>query len=269
MRVVICGAGIGGLTLAHGLTGLAEVVVLERDASASDTGGYRISINDDACQALRQVLPSGLLDEIREVSETGKAFEHFTIADSRLRPIIMAREEPGLDRVLAQRQVLRILLARDLDPRIRFASPVRAVREDGAAAAVRLTDGSVLEADLVVAADGATSTVVASRAGGSATRDLGLTGLAGWAPLGDTEPPAFLRGGPALAVAADGTGVFLSRYAPPSRPVDDPQISTLLGRPALIWGTITCADRVPGRSPPPPRSWWRRPKHYWTAGPPG
>lgn len=57
MRVVICGTGIGGLTLAHGLRQFA-VVVVDSDARARDAGGYRIHMDAQACAVLTQVLPS-------------------------------------------------------------------------------------------------------------------------------------------------------------------------------------------------------------------
>ncbi|WP_433796622.1 FAD-dependent oxidoreductase [Actinoplanes sp. CA-252034] len=244
MRVVVCGAGIGGLSLAHALSRHVEVVVVERDVTAADTGGYRISIDDEACRALGRLLPGALLDEVRSLSDTGSAFEQFTIADSRLRPIVVAPEPAGQDRILAQRQLLRVLLARDITATIRFGSTVRAVSQDQYGAAVTLTDGSVIEGDLVVAADGADSAVVASILGRSPTRDLGLTGIAGWTPLSDASPPGYLRRGPALAFGPDGTGVFLSLHHPPATPTADPLIAGLLGEPALIWGTITRSSRL-------------------------
>lgn len=247
----MCGAGIGGLSLVHALSHRAEVVVVERDASAADTGGYRISINDEACRALGTLLPRALTDEIRSVSDTGTAFEQFTIADSRLRPLLVAPEPAHQDRILAQRQVLRVLLARDITSTIRFGSTVRSVSQTKNTATVALTDGSVIEGDLVVAADGADSAVVASMLGRSPTRDLGLIGIAGWAPLGGVNPPGYLRRGPALAFGADGTGVFLSLHHPPTSATRDPLIAGLAGEPALVWGTITRSLRhMPTRDTP-------------------
>jgi salicylate hydroxylase len=244
MRIVVCGAGIGGLSLAHALSRHAEIVVVERDAGAADTGGYRISINDEACRALGTLLPRALISEIRSVSDVGSRFEQFTIADSHLRPIIVAPEPSGQDRILAHRQVLRSLLVRDITAMVTFGSTVRAVSQDRSGAAVTLTDGTVIEGDLVVAADGADSAVVASLLGRSPTRDLGLTGIAGWAPLGDAGLPGYLRRGPALAFGPDGTGVFLSLYQPPGAPAADRMLVDLPGEPALIWGAITPSSRL-------------------------
>lgn len=248
MRVVICGAGIGGLVLAHALSGRADVLVVERDAAPELTGGYRISINHQACAVLERRLPGSLLREIRAVSDTAERFRQFTIADSQLRPILVGPEPPQEDRILAQRQALRVLLARDLAPTIRYGTTVVDVAQNRDRATVHLSDDTTLDADLVVGADGADSVVVASLQGHSAAEDLGLTGIAGWSRLAgdDRAVPAYLQHGPALAFASDGTGVFLSLYRPPN----STQISHLLGGivgtdPALIWGTITRSERVP------------------------
>ena len=241
MRIVICGAGIGGLALAHALKDLADVVLVERETSAADTGGYRISLNDDACRALTEMLPPELLDDIRHASDWGARFEQFTIADSRLRPIIVAAEPVGEDRILAQRQVLRVLLARDLAPHIMFGRTVTAVSQDHSDARVTLEDGAMLEADLVIGADGAHSTVVRSLLGTSPTNDLGLTGIAGWAPASRDDPPEYLQRGPALAFGADGTGVFLSLYQSHAESSTGAPIEE---KPGLIWGTIARISRI-------------------------
>lgn len=244
MRVVICGAGMAGLTLGHALKDCAEVILVEREASAADTGGYRISLNDPACRALRLILRTDLYAELRATSDTGSAFEQFTVADARLRPMIVAPESPHQERAFAQRQALRLLLARDIAGHIRFSSSVASVQQNPDGATATLEDGTVLEADLVVAADGADSTAVASLLGHSPTSDLGLTGIAGWAPLMGKEPPGYLHRGPALAFSADGTGVFLSLYRPPTTFADVVPSKTLPDRPSLIWGTITQSSRV-------------------------
>ncbi|QIK73237.1 FAD-dependent monooxygenase [Propioniciclava coleopterorum] len=243
MRVVICGGGMGGLVLAHALGEHADVLVLDRDASASDTGGYRISIDDAACRALGTALTRSLLEEVRATADTGDAYEQFTIADARLRPLIVAPLPPHEDRILAHRPQLRALLARDLGARIRFGCRVVSVTQHRSIARVTLADGSELDADLVVAADGADSVAARSLPGRTPARDLGLVGVAGWAPL-DGVPPAFLFSGPALAFGAEGLGVFLSLSRGPA--------AAQGARPGLIWGTISrseAAGPAPGMPP--------------------
>ncbi|SFF98069.1 FAD binding domain-containing protein [Actinoplanes philippinensis] len=57
MRVMIIGAGIGGLTLAQALHhGGIEVSVHDRDPRVEATGGYRLHLDDRACEVLRRHL---------------------------------------------------------------------------------------------------------------------------------------------------------------------------------------------------------------------
>ncbi len=62
MKMLVAGAGIGGLALAQGLTraGIA-VEVLERDADLSATRGYELHRGPPAVDALRDLLtPTGV-----------------------------------------------------------------------------------------------------------------------------------------------------------------------------------------------------------------
>ncbi|CAI9390981.1 NAD(P)/FAD-dependent oxidoreductase [Microbacterium sp. T2.11-28] len=124
MRVVIVGAGLGGLVLAHALRRRADVVVLDRDASAADTGGYRIALTPEAVSVIERHVPGSLVDRIRAVSDGPDTFSQFTIANSRLRPIVIAPEPAGQDRMLSQRRALRQILAEGLRDELRFSSTV-------------------------------------------------------------------------------------------------------------------------------------------------
>ena len=68
MKIMIIGAGTGGLCLAHGLRRAGvEVAVYERDTSrARDDGlqGYRIGIDPDGSRALHACLPPELFDTL-------------------------------------------------------------------------------------------------------------------------------------------------------------------------------------------------------------
>ena len=67
LKVLIVGAGLGGLTLAQSLRGNGiDVELFERDASPWDRPqGYRLHLDGDAINAAREVLPP----ELRAVFE--------------------------------------------------------------------------------------------------------------------------------------------------------------------------------------------------------
>lgn len=241
MRVLICGGGIGGLTLAHALQPIAEVTVVDRDVSATATGGYRLHLNAAACAVLDEFLEPGLVREIRAVSDGPERFSTFAIADHRLRPIAV-EEQPAEDRLLCQRVALRTLLATGLGRPVLFDRTVRRVRP-GPSPAAELDDGTTIEADVLIGAEGASSPTVAALAGRATARPSGLHGIAGRYALGpgDLVPPV-LRSGPVIAVAADGTGLFLSLAGGGPRPDD----GDAPGQPPwLVWGLIARRSALP------------------------
>lgn len=242
MRVLICGGGIGGLTLAHALQPIAEVTVVDRDVSAAATGGYRLHLNAAACAVLDECLERGLVREIRAVSDGPEHFSTFAITDHRLRPIAVEKQSPTEDRLLCQRVALRTLLATGLERPVLFGRTVRRVRL-GPSPAAELDDGTTIEADVLIGAEGASSPTVHALAGHATAGPSGLHGIAGTYALepGDLVPPV-LRSGPAIAVAADGTGLFLSISGGGSRP----HLGVALRPPpTLVWGLIARRSALP------------------------
>jgi salicylate hydroxylase len=259
MRVVIVGAGLGGLVLAHALRDHADVVVLDRDARAADTGGYRIALTPEAVAVVERYVPPPVVERIREVSDGPDTFAQFTIADSRLRPIVVAAEPQGQDRMLCQRRALRLLLADGLGERVRFASTVTSARSHADGASVTLSDGSELHGDLVVAADGARSAIIEAVTDQPTSHDTGLIGIAGSSPMNaDTTFPRFLVRGPALALDHRGVGMFLSLTSRRTARLDaawpdlPSELREAVGPPSVVWGLIARREMVgdlPG-SPP-------------------
>ncbi|MGH3757380.1 FAD-dependent monooxygenase [Actinophytocola sp.] len=157
MKVVICGAGITGLTLANRLPALgAEVVLLERAAGPRDQG-YMMDFFGPGLDALEAM---GLMPAVEEesyhieeaslVDEEGRRRAGVRLAqfaNGRLLDIM----RPDLERVLRDH----------LPPRVdlRFGTgPVRVAERDGGVR-VELDGGDMLDADLLVGADGIHSTV--------------------------------------------------------------------------------------------------------------
>lgn len=245
MRVIINGAGIGGLTLAQALREQCEVIVLERDAEAVATGGYRLAINGPATAVLERHLDADLMRRIRSVSDGTDHFAQFTVATSSLRPLLIGRQDPTEDRLLAQRRALRLLLTSGIEDRIRWSTAVLSVEQGAHGADVILESGERLAADLVVGAEGVRSPTVASVRNGPANDDLRLVGIAGSAPRRHGTPmPSYLARGPALAFSHDGVGIFLSLTSSGSGPVES-ELQRAVGPASLVWGLIAPTELLP------------------------
>jgi salicylate hydroxylase len=173
VRVAIAGAGIGGLTLAASLARSGHEVELLEQASAFGEVGAGIQISPNAVRVLAAL---GLGNALAAVGTRPERAVVRRWADDRelgataLGGVILERHRYPYYNVF--RPDLIEVLATALDGvTVRFGADVVALRGAG----VELAGGDVVEADVVVGADGIHSAVRAALLGPTAARFSGLT----------------------------------------------------------------------------------------------
>ncbi|WP_113701372.1 FAD-dependent oxidoreductase [Nonomuraea lactucae] len=155
MKVLICGAGIAGLTLAWHLERSGWEVELVERAPAFRDGGYLIDFYGPGYEVAELMgLKPRLLEarypvtELSYVDGGGRRTSHLTMPPDFSAKVV---------------SVLRGDLARAIQDGVRspvlYGASVEEVRQAGDGVAVRLTDGTERHVDLLVGADGAHSRV--------------------------------------------------------------------------------------------------------------
>ncbi|WP_233345884.1 FAD-dependent monooxygenase [Saccharomonospora iraqiensis] len=157
MKVVVCGAGLTGLTLANRVSTLGgEVVLLER-APAPRHQGYMIDFFGPGHEAVEAM---GLLPAVEAVARP-LAEADFVDERGRRRATVRPGQITRGPLLNLLRPDLERVLREHLPPAVdlRFGTGPVAVDEHGDGVRVTLDDGTVLDADLLVGADGIHSTV--------------------------------------------------------------------------------------------------------------
>ena len=215
-KVLIIGAGTGGLCLAQGLKRAGvEVSVFERDRTPTDRlQGYRLHISASGARAMEHCLPSALFREF--LASAAKPNTAVSFLDSDLKtlltlpivtdPMAESRELP------VSRITLRKLLLQGLEDVVHFEKRFHHYEEhpDGRVAA-HFEDGSESEGDVLIGADGASSTIRAQLLPDARRIDTGVVAISGKAPLNASvrrlTPSAFFRG-PTLVLGSGGRFLF-------------------------------------------------------------
>ncbi|MGH3098753.1 MAG: FAD-dependent monooxygenase [Streptosporangiales bacterium] len=160
MKAVICGAGIAGLAAAERLAALNWDVVVVEKAPGPRRQGYMIDFFGPGYEAAEAmgVLPrlhelGYQVDEMRYIDEAGRRraginHERFS---QLVRGELLSIMRPDLELALREKVTGSVDL--------RFGTGVTAIDEQANGVQVRLTDGTTLDADLLVGADGIHSTV--------------------------------------------------------------------------------------------------------------
>ena len=187
MRVLIIGAGTGGLALAHALKRAnIEVAIFERDlVPNADSGGYRVGISPAGSRALKACLPS----ELHELftATCARAPRYFSMLTEQLTELLcfeldLTSTPDGEKNVI--RKTLRRVLLRGLENQVNFGKAFGSYSEsaDGAVT-VRFEDESSATGDLLIGADGSQSAVRRQRLPQARLQDTGLVSLGGQLPM--------------------------------------------------------------------------------------
>jgi 2-polyprenyl-6-methoxyphenol hydroxylase-like FAD-dependent oxidoreductase len=194
-RVLVIGAGTGGLALAQGLLRAGiDVQVFERDASRTDgLHGYRVGIDPDGSRALHALLPADLYDTF--VATCARAPRWFNMLTEQLREVltleIPVQDDPIESEKSVSRMTLRQILMTGLEDVITFGKEFTHFERhaDGTVTAY-FADGSNSTGDLLVGADGAGSRVREQYLPQAGQEDTGIIAIAGKLPI--TEESASL-----------------------------------------------------------------------------
>jgi 2-polyprenyl-6-methoxyphenol hydroxylase-like FAD-dependent oxidoreductase len=257
LRVVVVGAGLGGLALAQGLRRRGvEVAVYERDRTPADRlQGYRLHINADGSRALHDCLPPELFEAF--VATCGQPNTGIGIYTHRLRQLAWFGGDPGtvLDPVdnfkSVSRVSLRHVLLAGLDEVVHFdqAFTHYEITPQGQVAA-HFTSG-VAFGDVLVGADGGGSRVRKQYLPQADRIDTGMRGIQGKVWLDDEvreRVPERLFEGPIMIPGAGGYGMFLALHQfQPIPPGVERYVSAEAAqqRDYVMWGLLARAQKFP------------------------
>lgn len=184
-KVIVAGAGIGGLAFASALSkqlsslppslSPPSITIYERDSlDATGREGYSMSIRSDGVSGGMQTLQKlGILDSTFAASVTGtQGGDHgeFCLWDRDWKEIMRAsvptrdglpKPHMRIARNVLRKQLLDAVPEKSVEIRWGIACTGAVKLEDGRVG-VRLSDGTIDECDLLVAADGSRSKVLAS-----------------------------------------------------------------------------------------------------------
>jgi 2-polyprenyl-6-methoxyphenol hydroxylase-like FAD-dependent oxidoreductase len=246
MRVAVAGGGLGGLCLAQGLVRAGvDVQVYERGTGRQ---GYRLHVDSRAALSLRKCLPPDLFRLF--LATTGRPGTKITVLSRRLRVLHETPGSPARDpddvatlSTSVDRGTLREILAAGIEDRIHPGREVAGYTAGADGVSVRFTDGTAVDADVLVGADGVGSAVRRTLLPDATVTDTGTRIIYGKTLLDDvTRPllPAALHDGFTAIVsrrAGMATGLVEFRQSPPRAAAEIAPYARL--SPAadyLMWG---------------------------------
>ncbi|ODN42132.1 FAD-dependent monooxygenase [Piscirickettsia litoralis] len=176
MKILIIGAGLGGLTMAHALKTYlpqAEFKIIEKSTSLRATGAS-IALPGNAVDAFKylsmqeQILKTAHpISKIRYLKYNGKLLSETKLAEH---PILKDYQFIAL-----QREELIHLLAQDILPHIQFNTVIKQYTQQDKLTHIELSDDSHFTADLIIDASGVNSTHRQAICGQDLREDLGIS----------------------------------------------------------------------------------------------
>jgi 2-polyprenyl-6-methoxyphenol hydroxylase-like FAD-dependent oxidoreductase len=217
LRVRVIGAGTGGLCLAQGLRrdGI-DVELFERDPAPTDRQqGYRLSINATGRCALKACLSDRLFEKL--VANCAKPSESVSFLDHHLNRLL-AIDLPHRDRQDAESELpisriaLRSVLSEGLTDVIHYGKRCVGFEVDPhSSVTAHFEDGSSTTGDVLIGADGASSSLRAKLLPHARRIETGIVAVSGKLGLDGRArravPQPILRG-PTLVLGPQGCFMF-------------------------------------------------------------
>jgi 2-polyprenyl-6-methoxyphenol hydroxylase-like FAD-dependent oxidoreductase len=261
--IIVAGAGLGGLCAASGLQRAGfRVLVLERYSGlASRSQGYRLNINPTGDAALLACVSESHFALYRDTSHR-QVDASVDIFGTDLRPLLHRTgeiPESGPAPAAVDRGILRAILL-DAAKDVRFGCEVVDAISCADGVEVHLGDGGRMRAGLLIAADGATSTLRRRLLPGHDPAPLRTVGIYGRAPL-DTSALTWLPRGVVEqrfvgVTDSAGTTLALGAWYPRRVPAEAaserlPGCLLPMTAPYVMWVLLCPVDVAPGVDVPP------------------
>lgn len=259
MRVIIIGAGLGGLTLLHGLraAGIDARVYERTPLHGVQPASYGIHLNADGLAALHASLPATSWAMIDAAGVPAPNIIRFRDPSLRTLSTLDKRfREHATDPVTKRRAIsrgkLRLALLHDTEaspdgePLVRWGARFTRYETTPTGVRAHFDDGTHADGDLVVGADGSNSTVRHQRLPQLQRHELGITNIAGRVPLSGAVAaalPADLTDGGINNIVPPGSGwMFLSTWD-----TGDPDLADVSGGASryVIWAWAGATSSYP------------------------
>ena len=194
-KVLIVGAGLGGLTLAQSLVRAGiSVDVFERDASPWDRPqGYRLHLDADAINAAREVLTPQLHSVFEATSHWTQPYTTILATNLSVIKRLMTDDEFGEAvwpthvghpvHANVDRATLRQILLGGIGERLHYGKTLLRYHSHAEGVTAYFADGTTAQGHVLVGADGIRSAVRSQRAPHCHTVDAGITAIYGRLPF--------------------------------------------------------------------------------------